>query len=167
MNKKSFTYFMYGLLVLLLLGLDQWTKIAIERSLDLYERIIVIPRFFALTYVQNRGAGFSIFTGYSMWFFGILTIICVAVLLYMLIKSKDLRIQLSLCLVLAGAIGNFIDRMMLGYVRDFFSMNIFGWAFPVFNVADICITVGFALIILVYLLEDIKEKKRWKQDDLK
>ena len=70
-------------------------------------------------------------------------------------------------LVFAGAIGNFIDRMFLNYVRDFIGVYIGSYAFPIFNVADICITVGFALILCWMLIEEIEEKKRWKKELLK
>ena len=69
-------------------------------------------------------------------------------------------------MIFSGAVGNFIDRLWLGYVRDFFSFYIFGSPFPVFNIADICITVGFAILLLIYFYDEFKEKKRWKQESL-
>ena len=74
------------------------------------------------------------------------------------------QILFCLSLVFSGAIGNFIDRMTLGFVRDFFSFYIFGYPFPVFNVADICITVGIALILVSMFIDDKKEQARWKQE---
>ncbi len=65
-------------------------------------------------------------------------------------------------MICAGAIGNFIDRMTLGYVVDFFSFYFFGWGFPVFNIADICISVGFVMLIIFTLIDEYKEQQRWK-----
>ena len=148
--KKMKTIVASLLIVLVTLGLDQWTKWAIERSISLNESVEMIKHFFYLTYVQNTGAGFSMFA--------------LAAILYMFFKTEDSRYQICLSLVFSGAIGNFIDRMALGYVRDFFSFYIFGYPFPVFNVADICITIGIVLILVSMFIDDKKEQNRWKQE---
>ena len=148
--KKMKTIVASLLIVLVTLGLDQWTKWAIERSISLNESIEMIKHFFYLTYVQNTGAGFSMFAGAGMGFFALLTIVALAAILYMFFKTEDSRYQICLSLVFSGAIGNFIDRMTLGYVRDFFSFYIFGYPFPVFNVADCYVTIAvIAFIILI------------------
>ena len=162
--KKMKTIVASLLIVLVTLGLDQWTKWAIERSISLNEPVEMIKHFFYLTYVQNTGAGFSMFAGAGMGFFALLTIVALAAILYMFFKTEDSRYQICLSLVFSGAIGNFIDRMALGYVRDFFSFYIFGYPFPVFNVADICITIGIALILVSMFIDDKKEQNRWKQE---
>jgi signal peptidase II len=147
------------LMIVCLVGLDQWTKWAIVQNLDLGETVVLIPRLFNLMYLQNTGAGFSLFSDMGMGFFIVLTIVALAFMGYYFFHTKDLRIQLCLALICAGALGNFIDRVSLGYVRDFFSVYIFGWSFPVFNVADICISVGFVLLFVTYLYDDLKEKR--------
>lgn len=152
------------LIVFVTLGLDQWTKWAIVKSIKLNETVEMINHFFYLTYVQNTGAGFSMFTQAGMGFFAALTLIALVAMVYMFFKTDDSRYQICLSLVFSGAIGNFIDRMSLGYVRDFFSFYIFGYPFPVFNVADICITVGIALILISMFIEDKKEQAKWKQE---
>ena len=152
------------LIVFVTLGLDQWTKWAIVKSIKLNETVEMINHFFYLTYVQNTGAGFSMFAQAGMGFFALLTIVALAAILYMFFKTEDSRYQICLSLVFSGAIGNFIDRMTLGYVRDFFSFYIFGYPFPVFNVADICITIGIALILVSMFIDDKKEQERWKQE---
>ena len=162
--KKMKTIVASLLIVLVTLGLDQWTKWAIERSISLNESVEMIKHFFYLTYVQNTGAGFSMFAGAGMGFFALLTIVALAAILYMFFKTEDSRYQICLSLVFSGAIGNFIDRMAQGYVRDFFSFYIFGYPFPVFNVADICITIGIALILVSMFIDDKKEQNRWKQE---
>lgn len=163
MKNKLISICVALVVVLLLVGLDQATKWAIVESIDLYERIEVIKGFFYLTYVQNFGASFSILEGIGVWFFAILTIVCLVVIVIEFIRHNDFRIQLSLALVFSGAVGNLIDRIMYGYVRDFLSFNLLGWDFPVFNVADICITVGFACLVGIMIFDDIQEKKRWKK----
>ena len=160
MKNKVITICVALIVVFLTLGLDQWTKWAVERSLDLYERVEIIKNFFTVTYVQNTGAGFSLFEGFGIWFFAIFTCIALVVVVWMFIKSKDARTQLCLALVFSGALGNLIDRLCFGYVRDFLSFNLLGWDFPVFNVADICITVGFACLIACAIWDEIQEKKR-------
>ena len=152
------------LIVFVTLGLDQWTKWAIVKSIKLNETVEMINHFFYLTYVQNTGAGFSMFAQAGMGFFASLTLIALVAMVYMFFKTDDSRYQICLSLVFSGAIGNFIDRMSLGYVRDFFSFYIFGYPFPVFNVADICITVGIALILISMFIEDKKEQAKWKQE---
>ncbi len=152
------------LIVFVTLGLDQWTKWAIVKSIKLNETVEMINHFFYLTYVQNTGAGFSMFAQAGMGFFAVLTLISLVAMVYMFFKTNDSRYQICLSLVFSGAIGNFIDRMSLGYVRDFFSFYIFGYPFPVFNVADICITVGIALILISMFIDDKKEQAKWKQE---
>lgn len=161
--KKIKTSIASLLIVLITLGLDQWTKWAIVKSIPLNESVEMIKHFFYLTYVQNTGAGFSMFSGAGMGFFAVLTLVALAAIVYMFFKTNDPRYQICLALVFSGAVGNFIDRMFLGYVRDFFSFYIFGWPFPVFNVADICITMGIALILISMFIDEKKDVMRWKQ----
>ena len=123
------------------------------------QSIVIIPKLFELTYLQNTGAGFSIFEGYGKPFFAVLTVIAMAVMLWAYIKAKRPGLQMSLALIFAGALGNFIDRMALGYVVDFFHFYIFGWSFPVFNIADICITLGFVFLVIDMLREEHEQRK--------
>ncbi|MBQ0065518.1 MAG: signal peptidase II [Firmicutes bacterium] len=154
-------------LILITLGLDQWSKMCIVENIQLGQRITIIKDFFWLAYIQNTGAGFSIFEGYGIVFFSVITIAALAMILYLYLKNNDIKYDICYALIFSGAIGNFIDRLVLGYVRDFFSFNLFGWYFPIFNVADICISVGFVILICLYAYEDYKEKQRWKQEDMK
>lgn len=151
------------ILIFVLAGLDQWTKAAIVRSIPLGEKVVLIPGFFDLTYVRNTGAAFSMFDQMGMWFFIILSVAALGALVYYFIHTDDIRIEWCLALIAAGAIGNLIDRMSLGYVRDFFLFYIFGWPFPVFNIADICVSVGFVLLVIVMLTDEYKEKKALKE----
>ena len=148
--KKGKTTVASLLIVLVTLGLDQWTKWAVEKSIALNDSVEMINHFFYLTYVRNTGAGFSMFAEAGMGFFAALTIIALVGMVYMFFKTNDSRYQICLSLV--------------GFVRDFFSFYIFGYPFPVFNVADICITVGIALILVSMFIDDKKEQARWKQE---
>ena len=101
------------LIVFVTLGLDQWTKWAIVKSIKLNETVEMINHFFYLTYVQNTGAGFSMFAQAGMGFFAALTLIALVAMVYMFFKTDDSRYQICLSLVFSGAIGNFIDRMSI------------------------------------------------------
>lgn len=159
MKHRTQIYIGSLVLVALMTGLDQWTKWAVSTHMRPGQSIVIIPKLFELTYLQNTGAGFSIFEGYGKPFFAVLTVIAMAVMLWAYIKAKRPGLQMSLALIFAGALGNFIDRMALGYVVDFFHFYIFGWSFPVFNIADICITLGFVFLVIDMLREEHEQRK--------
>lgn len=158
-HKKIPALLTCGVLVALMIGIDQWTKWAIVKTIPLGESVVITPGFFELTYVRNYGAAFSSMSGMPMVFFAILTIAALCVIVYYFIRTNDSKVEFALALIAAGAIGNFIDRMMFGYVRDFFRFYIFGSPFAVFNVADVCLSVGVVLLIVVVLYDEWKEKK--------
>lgn len=132
------------------IGIDQITKVIARTYLQPKGTISVIKNFFSFTYVENKGGAWGIFGG-NLWLFIIITIGALGALFYLL---KDFDIQnntlysLSLTLIIAGAIGNFIDRIIFKYVTDFLDFYIFGYDFPVFNFADICIVIGVGLLII-------------------
>lgn len=159
MKHRTQIYIGSMVLVALMTGLDQWTKWAVSTHMRPGQSIVIIPKLFELTYLQNTGAGFSIFEGYGKPFFAVLTVIAMAVMLWAYIKAKRPGLQMSMALIFAGALGNFIDRMALGYVVDFFHFYIFGWSFPVFNIADICITLGFVFLVIDMLREEHEQRK--------
>ena len=153
MKHRTQIYIGSMVLVALMTGLDQWTKWAVSTHMRPGQSIVIIPKLFELTYLQNTGAGFSIFEGYGKPFFAVLTVIAMAVMLWAYIKAKRPGLQMSLALIFAGALGNFIDRMALGYVVDFLELP--HW--PIFNVADILLCCGVAgLAILLFLEEKAK-----------
>lgn len=141
-------------LILAVVALDQITKYAIEARLSLGQSIELIKGFFSLTYAQNTGAAWSILTG-QMTFFYIISTIALIVMTYFLWKTdkKETLQRFALALLIAGTIGNFIDRLMFQYVRDFLDFIIFGYDFPIFNVADISLNVAIGLLILEAFLE--------------
>lgn len=148
-----------AILIAAMIGLDQWTKYAVMTTMPVGSYVEVLPNLLDLHYVQNTGASFSMFEGAGILFFGVITVAALGCIVYYFLQSRDLRIQLCLALIFAGAVGNFIDRLWLGYVRDFFAVYIFGWPFPVFNVADICICTGFFLLMVTWIYDEYKEKK--------
>ncbi|MBQ6493842.1 MAG: signal peptidase II [Erysipelotrichaceae bacterium] len=152
---------LYALSVVILTIIDQYSKKAIVSSIELNEKIRIIPGFFSLTYVRNFGAGFSILQNATV-FLIVLSAAAIIVLSYMLIKTRknDLLSIISYLLIIAGALGNLIDRVRLGYVVDFLDFLIFGYDFPVFNIADSYITVGCFLLILQLLMENRNAKNR-------
>ena len=136
----------------LAVALDQASKLAIDASMQLYQSIELIP-FFNLTYVRNTGAAFSFLSeagGWQRWFFAILASIISIVLAVWLAKLKkhEILMAASLSLILGGAIGNLIDRVLYGYVIDFLDVYYQSWHWPAFNVADSAITVGVILMLL-------------------
>lgn len=156
LQKKKNAILVAIIMLVILVGLDQWTKWAVVRSIPLNGVHVVIPGFFELTYLQNFGAAFSSMSGVGMWYFIILTTIALIALSIWFLKNDDSRIDIALSLIIAGAIGNLIDRVMLGYVRDFFQFYIFGYPFAVFNIADVCITLGCVLLFVVMFADDFK-----------
>lgn len=140
--------------VVILVWIDQILKTCVRVFIPLHDRIEIIPGFFDLTYYQNRGAGFSILQG-QMTFFYIVTIVALCFLGYLYYTTNKAHKFEIFCILLmvGGTIGNFIDRLRFQYVVDFLSFDIFGYAFPVFNFADICLTVGVFLYLILYLWE--------------
>lgn len=130
--------------VFIILFLDQLTKFFVTKFLVLNRPVPVIRGFLYFTLVHNRGAAFGIFRNQLPLF--IITSIIAIVLIYASLKKNKQRgisvYNIALCLILAGALGNLVDRIAFGYVIDFLDLRV--W--PVFNVADSAITVGAVLL---------------------
>ncbi|MEC0090152.1 signal peptidase II [Paenibacillus macquariensis] len=134
---------------------DQGTKYLIASRMELTEQIPVIGNFFLITSHRNRGAAFGILEN-QRWFFIVITIIVVVGIIWYLqkvMRTNNKLLPLALSLVLGGAVGNFIDRVLTGEVVDFLQFNFGSYEFPIFNVADSCIVIGVGLIILDSLLD--------------
>ncbi|EKJ5017505.1 signal peptidase II [Enterococcus faecalis] len=150
----------YFLISALLVGLDQWSKYLTVQNISLGETKEFIPGFLSLTYLRNTGAAWSLLEG-KMIFFYVITVIVSVVIIYLLIKNykKSIWYSVGLSFVLAGAIGNFIDRVRLGYVVDMLQTDFMN--FPIFNVADSTLVVG-VICIFIYLILDEKAAKEGK-----
>ena len=153
LNKEAFM--INFLIVLISIILDQLTKyLAVTHLKAIPSRTIpLIPGVFHFTYVENTGAAFSIFQDKRL-FFIVVTIIAAIIIIYYMItmKSEGRLFQTSLAMILGGAIGNLIDRVLHGYVVDFFDFRAINFA--IFNVADCFVTIGsiflFYYIIFIY-----------------
>ncbi len=146
----------YFLIVIGVILLDHLVKYLIASQMAPGESIPVLPEIFHITYVQNRGAAFSMMEG--QWIFLIL-LPCAAILTALIImfwkrKSWSICMNLAISFICGGGLGNLIDRILQGYVVDLFDFRVF----PVFNIADIFICVGCGLLLLDVLCSERKKK---------
>ncbi|AIZ31601.1 lipoprotein signal peptidase [Pseudomonas parafulva] len=141
-------------LSLLVLVLDQATKLYFDNALTMYQQIVVIPDYFSWTLAYNTGAAFSFLadsSGWQRWLFALIAVVVSAVLVVWLkrLGRNETWLAVALALVLGGAIGNLWDRVVLGHVVDFILVH---WRnthyFPAFNLADSAITVGAVMLAL-------------------
>lgn len=150
MLKKSGLIWLW--ISVLVLVLDQWTKNIASSSLELYVPN-KITDFFNLTLMHNKGVAFSLLADQSGWqryFLSVLALVIIVWLLYWLFKNRHTqKLQnVSLVLVIGGALGNVYDRIMLGYVVDFIELHYKGYYWPAFNLADSAICLGAVLLII-------------------
>ncbi|MBO3080694.1 signal peptidase II [Mammaliicoccus sciuri] len=157
--RKGYNVPIWSTFIIILIAIDQLTKFLIVKSLEVGESIKVISNFLYITSHRNQGAAWGILQG-KMWLFYIVTIV-VLVILFMFFKNEGYGrpdVQLGLSLLIAGSIGNFIDRLFRGEVVDFVDTYIFSYNFPIFNVADAALTLGVIVLIIVILFEGKEEK---------
>lgn len=146
----------YFILVLALIALDQATKLLVARTVDLYQSIPVIPGFFNITLIHNKGAIFGAFSRADsrvvFWALTLASLLALGLVLYYFFKTppSDKVLKVSLSLILAGALGNLTDRVLRGYVIDFLDFHIGNAHWPFFNAADSCITVGALLMLIIF-----------------
>ncbi len=150
MKRKNWSLAAYLVFSAVLLLVDIFSKRWAQRVLAPAGSMPLIEGLIALRYAENTGAAFSAFSGATAILSVFSLAVCIAVLVYM-IRHPELNglTKCSLSMVLAGGVGNLIDRMMRGYVVDFFEFLFV--EFAIFNVADICITVGAALLFIALL----------------
>jgi signal peptidase II len=137
--------------------LDQISKVWVDSNLSLHQSIPVMPSF-SITYAHNYGAAFSFLSeagGWQRWFFAVLAIaVSVGIILYLKkLKPEEKLLAVSLSLILGGAIGNIIDRVIYGYVIDFLDVYYQVYHWPIFNIADSAITVGVVLMLIESFME--------------
>lgn len=149
-----------------LIGLDQLTKYLIDSNMNHHDSFPLITfgdtNILCITYEQNTGAAFSILEGKQI-FLIIITALVIVGMLYFMLSGKVKKTQYIWCmsLIVAGGIGNLIDRIISGYVVDFIDVRIINFA--VFNVADICAVAGSIGLLLFVIIDEIRESKKKKQ----
>ncbi|WP_099222186.1 signal peptidase II [Listeria costaricensis] len=149
----------YYLITLAVLVLDQLTKYIVVQTMEVGESITVIPGFLYWRSYRNTGGAWSILEGH-MWLFYIVTIVVVGIIIYIMHKYAKGQplFSVSLALILGGAVGNFIDRLLHQEVVDFISTVWGDYYFPIFNVADMSLCVGVVLMLIYVFLDDRKTK---------
>ncbi|SDM74468.1 signal peptidase II . Aspartic peptidase. MEROPS family A08 [Geoalkalibacter ferrihydriticus] len=154
--------------LVLVVPLDQLTKIYIDRNFALYESVVVIENFFRITYVRNPGAAFGILADSAMripFFISVATLAAIGILWYISRLEPQRRwLPLALALVLAGAVGNLIDRIRLGEVIDFIDVHWYQYHWPAFNVADAAITAGVVMLLIDMWREERQKKTNESSD---
>ena len=152
--KKS-NIILSGLLVSVLLGLDLLFKYLVSTYLT---TVNIIDNFFSLTYVLNDGAAFSLFASRT-YLLILIALICLFFIIYELKNNLDDRmLSIGYSLALAGLLGNFLDRLIDGYIIDYLSFKILGYNYPIFNFADILIVVGIIIVIIKEILKERGKK---------
>ncbi|GAB3627803.1 peptidase A8 [Pandoraea terrae] len=141
--------------------LDQVTKLTVLKTFQ-YGEFRPLTSFFNLVLIFNKGAAFSFLAaagGWQRWFFTVLGVVAAAVIVWLLKRHNGQKMFcLSLALILGGALGNVIDRVIYGHVVDFLDFHVGGWHWPAFNIADSCIVVGAMLLVI----DELRRVRRGK-----
>lgn len=150
---------LYSIAALLIIIADQITKILVSSQFTPTTQIKLIPNIINLVFLKNTGAAFSMLTG-RVSILGIVSVVfCIGLVAYVIVKKPGHTLQrISLMLIFSGALGNAIDRIFRGYVIDFIETAFI--SFPVFNIADIAITVGAVLLIVYVIFFDKVNSKK-------
>lgn len=156
--------YILGIVFIIILTLaDQFSKLMIVNNLALGDYIVVIPNFLELTHSVNTGSAFGMFAGYT-WILAIVAVITIVAIFVFAFKYVDFKkriiFSLSLILVIAGALGNLIDRIFRGEVVDMISFIFGDWRFWTFNFADSYLTIGVILMLIDML---IGKNEIWKK----
>lgn len=129
--------------------IDILVKLFVKNNMLVNESIKVIDKFFYLTYVKNTGAAWSIFSGKQTFLVIVTSIVIIGLIAYLYKKKEYKKIEIiGYGLLLSGALGNLIDRILYGYVIDYLDIYIFNYNYPVFNIADCCIVIGIVLLFI-------------------
>ncbi|MBQ2872997.1 MAG: signal peptidase II [Bacilli bacterium] len=137
------------LFTIIFLVIDIVSKLLISNLMNVGQSIQIINDFFNITYVRNTGAAWSILSG-ETWLLIIVSLIIISLIVFYIYKNSpksDLE-KISYSMILGGAIGNLLDRIIYGYVVDFLDFNVFGYDYPIFNLADSFILIGVILLVV-------------------
>lgn len=149
------------------IAVDQITKLIVASNMHLNDTLPIIKNVLHITYIKNEGAAFGILSNHRWIFMSVSAVAIVALCVYLFRFSKDTRLmKTGMALIISGGIGNMIDRIFLGYVVDMIDFRLIN--FYIFNVADACVSVGAAVLILGIVLNEIKTikaKKAGEQND--
>ena len=145
------------IILAIVVAIDLISKYYIQSIMTLGDSTMIIKDFFYLTFVHNEGAAWGMLSG-KMELFFVITIVVLVVIGYILFTTdrKKTLLRIALVIILGGTLGNFYDRVVFGYVRDFLNFYPLGYDFPVFNVADSALTIGYVLLAW-YLLRHSEE----------
>ncbi|KUO53034.1 MAG: hypothetical protein APF76_12715 [Desulfitibacter sp. BRH_c19] len=145
------------LIAIIIVIVDQATKLLIVNSIDYGNKITLINKLFYLTNVENTGAAWSILEN-GRYFFILMAMLVSSLIIYLIFKLNGNLIKTALTFFLGGAVGNLIDRVTKGAVTDFFGILIGSYQFPVFNVADVFIVCGTAILCYYILFANVKQE---------
>ncbi|MES1965506.1 signal peptidase II [Psychrobacter sp. AH5] len=160
-GRRAYAWYLLSIAIIII---DQWSKWLAETKLTFLEPIPVIEPFLNWTLAYNYGAAFSFLAdagGWQKWFFsGLALVIALFLIVYLIKAPRNAKLlSLGLAMVLGGAIGNLIDRVRLGKVVDFIHVHYADvWHYPIFNIADIAICIGVAIIVIDMLFLEGKRK---------
>lgn len=151
MNSKKYHVLLLFITIILLI-FDQLIKFQTRVNIKLGQEIKIIPKILSFTYLQNTGAAWSFMEGNSI-FFLLVAIFAILVFIYLLYKCRnEYFISLGIALMLTGTVGNLIDRIKLGFVTDMIKIDFIN--FPIFNIADMCLTFGVIILLFSLLKEE-------------
>lgn len=154
------TYVLFSELFVVLVFIDQFTKSLITKSMALAQVHPIIKNFFSLMYVRNEGSAFSMLSdkAWGVTFLAVVSAIALILLLFLaffvLVRFRSRRMSFCLIFLAAGTLGNLIDRIRLKYVVDFICFEFGSYTFPIFNVADICVTLSCIAIAVLLLFNE-------------
>lgn len=161
-NKSVETYGLHRrleyfvILILAIVGIDQFVKYLVQQSLPI--KYVVIDNVLWFTYVENFGAGFGIFQGKSLLLGIFSLLVVIGLTIYVWVQKLSFTENTAFALIIAGALGNAIDRFVFGFVIDFIDL---GW-WPVFNIADCALVIGVGILLVHTILSDYSFKKKRK-----
>ncbi len=154
---------MEALIIVLVIAIDLLSKHYVQVTESLHN-VVVIRNFFHITYAENTGMAWSMLSG-QIAFLSLVSAAAIGLMLYYLyVKKPDRLSRIALALMIGGAAGNLFDRLYFGYVRDFLDFYIFGYDFPIFNIADSALCIGVFLLAVAALKEENKENGRTEVD---
>ena len=146
----------YVIIIAAVILLDQISKYIIQNDISLYQ-VEIIPGFFDITYARNTGMAWSLLSGKQVFLSLVSAAAILCMVWYLSQKKPNALVSAGLSLMIGGAAGNLIDRLFFGYVRDFLNFYIFGYDFPIFNIADAALCIGVFLLLIDAFREDRKD----------